>query len=437
MSPDTTRKNTLAPLTMVVKEISAAKRPSERIASIDILRGLVIVLMMLDHSRDFIHRGALLDQPTNLGTTTPLLFLTRWVTHFCAPTFVFLAGISAQIQSIRGKSTAALSRWLLARGVFLIVLELSVLRPLIWFNLDYSFLAHLQIIWAIGWSMIALAALVWLPTWLVAIVGVLLVAGHNFWDDDRVSVPPSSFFDTLWLILHQGGFFRASDPWGLFQSIDPGGPFVLVHYPLIPWIGLILLGYVTGMLYRESARDRIAKLAAAGGLVILGFILLRWSNVYGDPNPWIPAPDRSTQLTGWQWSLFSFLNTEKYPPSLLFLGMTIGPALVFLAIFDQHKPGWMAKRLMVFGGVPLFFYILQWPAVHLISRGMQWLAGQPLGWDGYNPFDPNYSVPDGIGFGLGMVYAGWLIALIALYPLCKLFRDFKRSHPAWRWLSFF
>jgi uncharacterized membrane protein len=415
--------------------LGTASNPRGRIASIDMLRGLVIALMMLDHARDFMHRDALLFNPTDLSRTTPALFLTRWLTHYCAPTFVFLAGMSACLQRIRGLSRAELSRWLINRGVFLILLELIVLRPLIWFNLDYSLLAHLQVIWAIGWSMILLAGLIWLPVWLIAAIGLVVVAGHNsqviellLLKGEQVPWPARTWSAALAAILHEERPIILNWP---IQAV------VFAHYPLVPWFAVMALGYVTGNLYRLAPRWRRMGLGLAGLAVLGVFIGLRFWNVYGDPNPWsVPSADNAAHFTTWQRYICSFVNTEKYPPSLLFLGMTLGPALLFLAVADGRQPGWLGKRLIVFGSVPLFFYVLQWPTVHLLSRLFQWLAGQPIGWDGVNQFSPSFTVPPDIGFSLPITYLGWLLGLLFLYPLCVWFRGVKRRYPKARWLSY-
>lgn len=417
-------------------ENQQASAKASRIEAIDWLRGLVIVLMMLDHSRDFIHREALLQNPSDLNTTTPAVFLTRFLSHFCAPTFVFLAGLSAQLQLIRGTGRAALARWLLIRGWFLILLELVVIRPLIWFNLDYMFLAHLQVIWAIGWSMILLAVLLWIPIWLTAVIALIIVAGHNLLDAYPPRREPGSWEDVFWIVTREAGGFQA--PWTepLVQSGLFGGPYVLAQYPIVPWLGVMALGFVAGNVFRWPLRRRRFFLAGLGGLMTILFVVLRTINEYGDPNPWTTMRGaRPAFLNEWQWTLFSFLNTQKYPPSLMYVCMTMGPMLLLLALVDGRRFGWLGQRIIVFGSVPLFFYVLQWPTVHLISRLFQWISGQPVGWDAFSPFDPRYRPPVDAGFGLGVVYLGWLLGLVALYPLCRWFRELRRRHSHIRWLS--
>ena len=375
-----------------------------RIESIDLLRGLVMVLMLLDHTRDFVHSGAMRSDPLALETTTPLLYFTRWITHFCAPTFVFLAGVSAQLQLQRGVAKRDLSRFLVTRGLFLIAVELIVLRPAMWFQFDFSRWAQLQVIWVLGCSMIALAALIHAPQWLIAAFGLVQVLLHNAFDAVLVARPARTFGEALWSVLHQ----RNS-----IQLGGPHGPVASVLYPLVPWMGVMALGFVAGSVFELDAPRRRALLARAGCAAIVIFAVLRGTNLYGDPRPW------HAQSTIWR-SLLDFLNTEKYPPSLAYLAMTLGPALLALAALDGRKVVRLARPLLTFGRVPLFFYVLQWPTVHLVSALFRRL----------DP-DPRSSG----GFGLPAVYLGWALGLIALYPLCAWFAALKRRRSD-AWLSY-
>jgi uncharacterized membrane protein len=400
----------------------------QRIAAIDIIRGAAIVFMMLDHTRDFVHRDGLTVDPTDLTTTSPMLFLTRFVTHYCAPVFIFLAGISARIQIDQGQSSAFVSQYLWKRGVFLIALELLVLRPSIWFNFDYILLAHLQVIWVIGWSMILLAGLVRLPLWVSFVFGAVLVLGHNSFDQFQVNFPATTWKDALWVLLHQKSGIEIG---------GQGGTIVFVQYPLIPWVGVMALGYFAGVLFRFEPARRKKWLAFMGLAALVGFVSLRFLNVYGDPAHWsFPSEGVDSSLTNWQWTFFSFINTQKYPPSLLFLLMTLGPMFLGLAVLDGRPAGWLGRRLLTFGSVPLFFYLLQWPTVYLMSQLFQWIAGQPMGWDSPNPMNNDGPLPEGQGFGLGVVYLGWAIGLIVLYPLCAWYAALKRRHPTWNFLSY-
>ncbi len=423
------------------------KVPSRsRIDSIDLLRGIVMVIMMLDHTRDFIHRDVLLGfDPTDLSRTNVVLFFTRWITHYCAPVFVFLAGTSAYLQFARGKSRRELARFLFTRGLWLVVLELTVIRVAVTFNFDYSFLGGLQVIWALGVSMIALAALIYLPLRLVGVFGVVMIALHNLLDGFKVQSwqgpesPVPSVGAKLWILLHQG--FEAFPVLWFFPS-----PVVFVVYPLIPWIGVMAAGYAFGAVYQWDAQRRRRLLLVGGSFATALFVVLRLVNIYGDPARW--ASQKSAAFT-----LLSFLNTTKYPPSLLFLLMTLGPALLLLAWFESGTSAVAANAdrmpavpggrsvlsqlrgaLVTFGRVPLFFYVLQWVTAHLISVVLHYVAGKPVRW----MFDSNVFItgpPPGVGFSLTVVYACWIVGILLLYPLCKWFAGVKARRRDW-WLSY-
>lgn len=390
--------------------------PTARLTSIDALRGLVMAVMLLDHMRDFVHRDSLLMDPLDLERTTPILFATRWITHFCAPVFVFLAGVSARIQLDRGMPARELSGWLARRGAFLIALELVVLRPLIWFNFDGPMVAHLQVIWAIGGSMLMLALLLRGPLPLAGIFGVVVVAGHNLLD--RFEGGESS--PTLWALLHRRQRIPIGDELG-----------ALALYPLLPWMGVLALGFGFGVVFARETAARRRRLAFAGVGAMLAFVALRAWGGYGDPLPFEPQ-DSAT------FSLMSFVNTQKYPPSLLFTLMTLGPALCLLALLDREpsrEPAALARPFIVLGRVPLFFYLLQWPTVHFAAWILQALTGQPFAYDTDMAMffgDP----PEGVGFSLATTYAAWIGGLIALWPLCLWFSRFKARHRDWRWLSY-
>lgn len=400
-------------------EHAATPAPSTRLVSIDLLRGAVMIVMLLDHVRDFVHRDGLTVDPTDPGTTHAALFFTRWITHFCAPVFVFLAGTSGSLMLARGMSRRALAGFLLRRGLFLVAFELVVLRPLIWFNLDYSFVAHLQVIWAIGWSMVALCALLWLPNVGIGVLGLALIAGHNAWGHANFTFAQFPSWAALEVIAHHKGAIR----------IGEGGPIAFVQYPLIPWVGVMLCGFWLGALYRCDPAVRRRTLLALGIGASVLFLVLRGVNGYGDPGPW------TSQATLAQ-TVFSFLRVEKYPPSLLFLLMTLGPALLALAALDGWRDAGRGRLVVVLGRVPLFFYVLQWPAAHLASRLFQLIDGQPIGWDSPNPITLGNALPPGCGFSLPVVYLAWALCLAALTPLCVAYARFKRAHPQWRILSY-
>ena len=397
----------------------------QRIDSIDLLRGIVMVIMMLDHTRDFVHYGGLLSDPTDLNTTTTALFLTRWITHFCAPVFVFLAGTGSYLQWSRGKSKGELSKFLLTRGLWLIVLELTLVRFGMSFSLDYRFLGFLQVIWVIGVSMIVLAALIHLPLRVVGVFGVAMIALHNLLDRIHVepwqgpNTPVPGIGGKLWMFLHQQGGF----PIGGFPS-----PFLFVVYPLIPWMGVMAAGYSFGVLYKLDARRRRKMLLIIGGTATALFFMLRALNHYGDPSHW--AKQKTTVFT-----ILSFFNTTKYPPSLLFLLMTLGPAIAALAWFEVSNRGAISRFFITFGRVPLFFYLLQWPTAHLISILLHWAFGKPVAWLFMSPIQVFENPPKGNGFNLAVVYACWIAGVLLLYPLCRWFAEVKARRRDW-WLSY-
>ena len=424
-----------------------------RIDSIDLLRGIVMVVMMLDHTRDFVHSASYQFDPTDLSQTNVALFFTRWITHFCAPIFVFLAGTGAYLQIARGKSKRELSRFLVTRGLWLVVLEFTLVRFGATFSLDYRSLGMMmQVIWVIGVSMIVLAALIHLPLRVVAGFGLLMIALHNLLDGFHVqgwrgpgsAVP--GYGAKLFIILHQ-----AFEP---FPIAGWPSPVVFVLYPLIPWIGVMAAGYAFGAIYQwnasrqsnasrqwDAARRRkfLLRLGTAATLL---FVVLRAINLCGDPSPW--SRQGSTAFT-----ILSFLNTTKYPPSLLFLLMTLGPALLALAWFESslevshgkssRTVGLSSRRsirgfFVTFGRVPLFFYLLQWPTAHLIGVALHFAAGKPWRWmfGGVPGVD---APPPGVGFNLAVVYASWLVGVLLLYPLCRWFASVKARRRDW-WLSY-
>ncbi len=405
-----------------------------RVDSIDLLRGIVMVIMMLDHTRDFIHRDLLqgLD-PTNLQQTNVLLFFTRWITHFCAPVFVFLAGTGSYLQLARGKTKAELSRFLFTRGLWLIVLEFTIVRLGVFFHLDYRFFGAAQVIWVIGVSMIVLALLIYLPMRAIVAVGVALIFLHNLLDRIKLEgwrgpeSPVPSIGAKIWFLLHQ--------PFEAFPIAGFPGPVVFVIYPLIPWVGVMALGYAFGALYQMDRERRRLLLVRIGIGAIALFLILRLPNLYGDPSPW----SRQSSLA---FTILSILNTTKYPPSLLFLLMTLGPSLLALAWFEARSDavsrsspaGKVSGFFVTFGRVPLFFYVLQWYTAHLMSVGLHYVAGKPVAWI----FDSNAlltGAPPGVGFNLAVVYACWIAGVLLLYPLCKWFAGVKARRKDW-WLSY-
>jgi len=419
---------------MATAELNPTKPARSRIDSIDLVRGIVMVIMLLDHTRDFVHRDVLQGfDPTDLAHTNPMLFFTRWITHYCAPIFVFLAGTGAYLQVSRGKSKGELSKFLFTRGLWLIVLEFTLIRCGAFLNFDYRFLGALQVIWVIGVSMIVLAALIHLPLRIVAGIGVLMIFLHNFLDRVRVQgwQGPESAVPSVWaklfIILHQS--FEAFPILWFFPS-----PVVFVLYPLIPWVGVMAAGYAFGALYEMDAARRRRLLLIMGAIATALFFILRAINRYGDPSPW--AKQSTVSFT-----LISFLNVTKYPPSLLFLLMTLGPAFLALAWFEVRKSNStnahssrVRNFFVTFGRVPLFFYLLQWPTAHLTSIVAHLIAGKPIGWM-FGSQIQTAGPPPGMGFGLLVVYVCWISGVILLYPLCKWFAGVKQRRRDW-WLSY-
>ena len=415
----------------------------QRLLAVDLLRGIVMMIMLLDHVRDFVHAGALQSDPTDPTSTTIPIFFTRWITHFCAPIFVFLSGVSIYLQKADGRKTnAELSRFLLTRGLWLIVLEFTLIRFLIVFNLDYSFFGMAQVIWVIGVSMIVMAALVYLPVAAVGIAGLLMIAAHNLLDGIQVppniafaGTPPPDLGQSLWIILHQAGVIP------LF-----GGSQLFVAYPLIPWVGVMMAGYALGSVYSWEANTRRRLLLRLGLAVAVLFIVLRFVNVYGDPVRWTTPVERTSvsqsetaainetppKPRGAEYTFLSFLNTTKYPPSLLFLLMTLGPALLVLAWADGIDGASFWQRVCInFGRVPLFFYMLQWVVAHSAGVLLGLLAGVDVSYLFRGLFEMGQTAPPGHGSPLWVVYATWITGLIVLYPLCAYYGKIKRRSRHW------
>jgi len=362
--------------------------------------------MALDHARDFFF--GFRPEPTHLAETDVVLFFTRWVTHFCAPMFVFLAGTSAYLYG-RRHGRERVTTYLLTRGIWLVLLELTIVR-LGWIpDFGYHFTV-LQVIWAIGWSMIVLAALSRLPLGAIVAIGTLIVAGHNLLDrfdhDDLGALRP------LWVVLHTRGRLEPLPNHQLF-----------VAYPLLPWIGVIALGFGFGMLFDRLAEERQRLTLRIGLAATIGFIVLRVINVYGDPSPW------SVQPRGAVFTALSFLNCTKYPPSLLFLLMTIGPGLLCLYAVERiQASAWLAP-VAVFGRVPLLFYV-----THLFLLRYTALPISVMRF-GKSAFMPPPGHAGSAELPLYGAYAAWLVALVLLYPLCRWFSALKARRRDW-WLTY-
>lgn len=390
------------------------QKTQHRIDAIDFLRGLVMIIMALDHTRDFIHSEAMVDDPMNFATTTPWLFFTRWITHFCAPVFVFLAGTSGFFQSLR-KSKKELSLFLVKRGLWLVLVELTLITFGITFDIQFGTLA-LQTIWAIGISMVFLGLAVWLPFKAILGIGLLIVFGHN--SLDYYEAGQKGGFGVLYSLLHRQNFLPL-----------PTGQTLAIIYPFLPWTGLMLLGYCFGKIFAVyKGAERRKWLTRIGSGIILFFVLLRASNLYGDPFPW------STQKNS-LFTVFSFINTTKYPPSLLYMCMTIGPAILFVAWLGDLKNSF-SRIVTVYGKVPFFYYVLHFYLIHAISMLLFLFRGHGFaeGAKGVPGLPFKFIFP-GEGYSLAVTYLVWMGVVTVLYPACRWFSRYKKTHNQW-WLSY-
>lgn len=385
----------------------------QRINSIDVLRGLIMLVMALDHVRDFFHQGS--PSPVDLATTTPILFFTRWITHFCAPNFIFLSGISAFLAGQR-RTKKELSAFLLKRGLWLVFIELVVINFAFALDPLFHFIV-LQVIWAIGVSMIILGLLVWLPMPVIAVIGAIIFLGHNLFDYEHIKNLGLSVMVTA------GGFDG--------QSIIPIGKTytVLDAYAVLPWTGVMLLGYVFGQLYQkgfDAARRQKIILRISLALLV-GFLALRFINHYGDPGPW--GHQKTTALT-----IISFFNVTKYPCSLIYLCMTLSAGTLLLAVFERAN-NWLTRVFVVYGSVPFFYYVLHFYLIRIYSIIVFFAFG--FGKKDINPTDgldfPFH--PKAFGFNLLGVYIVWLIVIGTLYLPCLWFSNYKKTHKHW-WLSY-
>lgn len=404
-----------------MNEEEKVEKIKRRIYSVDLLRGIVMMIMLLDHTRDYVHSAGMLFDPTDLSQTNVPLFFTRWITHYCAPVFVFLSGVSIYLQRMAGKTNGELSRFLFTRGVWLIVLEFTIVRFGFSFNLDYSFFGMAQVIWVIGVSMVAMAGLIYLPVRIAGFLGLAMIVLHNLLDGFQVppniafaGQPAPDAFQSLWLVLHQQGIV----------PLFGGASIIFVAYPLIPWVGVMAAGWTMGRVFEWEADRRRNFLLIAGAAATVLFIVLRFANVYGDPVPW--SVQSSPEFT-----FLSFLNTAKYPASLLFLLMTLGPALLVLAAADKISGEALWQRIcIVFGKVPMFFYILQWFVAHLAGILLAFFAGKQIA-HYFQNMGPSMNIPADHGFPLWVVYAAWIGGLIVLYPLCKWWGRLKQQRKHW------
>jgi len=413
--------------TVAAVTASATGQPAparrQRVASIDVMRGAVMVLMLLDHVRDMVHVQAHDFSPTDPQRASLALFFTRWVTHFCAPIFVLLAGVGIRMQASAGMAPAALSRFLVTRGLWLVLLEFTAVRGGVFFSFDPRFLGFMQVIWAIGVSMVLMAALVRLPARGVTVIGLGICALHNLLDHVGPAPTPDGTATpwpvVLWMILHRFG-----------QAFTSDGRMAFIVYPIIPWVGLMAAGYGLGQVFAWDGARRRRFLWRAGAAAVLAFLILRalgrWG-FYGDPSPVTPQPTAAR-------ALMSFLNVTKYPPSLDYLLMTCGPALLMLAALERARAARWLGPLETLGRVPLFYYLLQWPYAHLAGLLLGALTGQSLTHFFRSPPDA-FRLARGFGFGLPVVYLVWLAGVLLLYFPCRAYANAKRRYRKW-WMSY-
>ena len=372
-----------------------------------------MIIMVLDHTRDFFHFDTFLHDPLDANTTSIYLYLTRWVTNFCAPVFVFLAGISIFLQSLR-KSKNELSTFLFKRGLWLIFVELVIINFSWTFDITFKVFI-LQVIWALGISMFLMGVLIRLPYQLILTLGLVLVCGHNLLDSVE-----STHHGLLWDLARNGNF--------AFHAI--GNRQLVIIYPFAPWLGLMMLGYCFGKIYAPnfSVVKRKKLLMIFGSALLLIFVLLRYSNIYGDPFLWI---NQDTTIK----TLMSFFKVNKYPPSLLFMCITIGSALLFLALFENSNNKF-TRAISIYGRVPFFFYIIHFYLLHLLCMILFVARGHVFG----EVTPAVFGIPFGFmiageGYSLITVYVIWTVLVIGLYPLCKWFSDLKQRKNYW-WLSY-
>lgn len=397
-------------------DIKPAK--SHRMLSIDIVRGLAMVFMALDHTRDFF--SSALYSPTNLSFASAAMFLTRWITNFCAPAFIFLAGTASFLYKSRGRTNKELSIFLLTRGLWIVFLEFTLVQWGWAFSLSYNNV-ECQVMWVIGWSMVSLACLIFLHRYLIMVISIIMIVGHNLLDGIKVS----SWGSLAWLmeILHVPGSFT------IFNKVD-----VHVLYPLIPWIGVMALGYTMGPLFLKEPHERKKKLLKLGIGMLLAFVIIRAVNVYGDPEVW------SMQKNA-LYTLLSFINITKYPPSLLFLLVNFSILFILLSLLDKDVSFPGRKALLAFGRTPMFYYLTHVPIIHFIAvvcaffryGNFKWLFNNNLA---FMTVAEAPNTPQGYGYGLPVVYFVWAFVVIILCPACYWYAGVKKNNPKNKLLSY-
>jgi uncharacterized membrane protein len=374
-----------------------------RIQSIDVARGIIMVIMALDHTRDYFHSDALLFDSTNLEKTNTALFFTRWITHFCAPAFVLLSGASMYI-SLERRTKKELSLFLLTRGLWLIALEWTVWRFIMFFNFYYD-MTILTVLWVIGSGMICMAGIIYLKDVFILVLALVFI----------IIVSPMN----LLIPVLTGRFISASPSFSL-----------IISYPLIPWLSIMMIGYLIGRFYKPDIDDEKRKrmFFNVGAMLIVLFVLIRWTNSFGESSPW------STQTTTW-FTVLSFLNVTKYPLSMLFTFMTIGGVLILLSLLDAiDSRSW--NPFLIFGRVPLFYFLAHLFLIHIGAL----LLNKYKSGKSFSEIDFHFSNSFGGitaegGVSLAGVYLAWITVVIILYPLCRWYNQYKSTHRKW-WLSY-
>lgn len=395
--------------------MSTTLNAKQRIQSIDLLRGLIMLVMALDHTREFFHKGAMMYDATNMETTYPALFFTRWITHFCAPVFVFLSGLSAYLAGTR-RTKGQLAGFLIKRGFWLIFVEVAIITLAFSLNPLYNAFA-LQVIWAIGVSMIILGILIWLPVRAIGVLGLVIIIGHDLLTN--LKLPANTIEDVLMKI-----FFTAR---GTLFTLNPTH-FVFDLYAVLPWTGVMMLGYLFGTLYKPDQQSAARKsfLMYTAIFLFAVFTLMRLLNGYGDPAPWAVQKDGV-------FTFMSFLNVSKYPPSLMYCCLTLSVGLLILALTENAR-GKISEVLKVYGSVPFFYYVLHFYLIRVLSVLLFFVQG-------YNtsqiitPNMPFLFLPPGMGVSLGTVYLIWLGIIFTLYFPCRWFSNYRKTHQQW-WLSY-
>jgi len=394
---------------------------TSRLDSVDLLRGLVMAIMALDHVRDYL--SYLRFAPEDLQATWPALFFTRFITHFCAPCFFFLAGTGAFLSRKEGPQ---LANFLWKRGLWLVFVELTIVGFAWTFVFPWGYGG---VIWALGWSMVICSFIVRLPVKWAGGVGIAMIVLHELLDPIKAQMFGKFYW--VWLILHQEGFI----------PIKPPNIGLFILYPLVPWIGVMAAGYAFGVLLKKPAEERRKSLLMLGGAMTLAFILLRVTNLYGYQQDEMALPSVGTfhvQPTV-EKTVIAFLDTQKYPPSLQYLLMTLGPSIMLLAWFEKidlkKGLGRFWDKVLVFGRVPMFYYVLHLYTVHLLAIASAYAFGQPVGWLWHGAIFFTFPLPAGYGHNLGYVYLVWFTTLVILYFPCKWFAGVKARRKDW-WLSY-